>query len=224
MNAVAEEEIVESVQRPEAELAKRQETNPVQRRRPDPDVLATHVDDHLATAGAMHRLLPELGLVAERLCEAFGRGGRLYTFGNGGSAADAQHLAGEMVGRYERDRRPLPAVAMTVDPSVVTCIGNDYDYAEVFARQVHALAEPGDMVIGFTTSGRSANVVRGLAAARERGAVSVLFGSEIGDGGPAREHADHALLAPSKSTPRIQEMHLLLLHLLSEYVDRWVTS
>jgi D-sedoheptulose 7-phosphate isomerase len=174
---------------------------------------------HLAVARAMEPLLPELAKVADRLCEVFGGGGRLYTFGNGGSAADAQHLAAEFVGRYRRERPPLPAVALTVDPSVITCIGNDYGYEDVFVRQVRALVTGRDMVIAFSTSGRSPNVVRGLAAAHARGATTVLFGGAAG--GPAREHVDHALLVPSAATARIQEMHLLMLHTLSERVDAW---
>lgn len=177
---------------------------------------------HLAVVRAMDPLLPELAKVADRLCEVFASGGRLYTFGNGGSAADAQHLAAEFVGRYRRERPPLPAVALTVDPSVLTCIGNDYAYEDVFARQVQALVTAGDMVIGFSTSGRSPNVVRGLAAAKARGATTVLFGGTGSPGGgPARQDADHALLVPSSATARIQEMHLLMLHVLSERVDAW---
>src|SRR4051794_2469057 len=150
------------------------------------------LDEHLDVAGNVNALLPILGEVSARLVATFEAGGRVYTFGNGGSAADAQHLAAELIGRYLRDRRPLPAIALSVDPSVVSCIANDYAWDEVFARQVEALAGPGDVVIGFTTSGRSANVVRGLATARGRGATTVLFGG--GHGGPAREHADLALL------------------------------
>jgi D-sedoheptulose 7-phosphate isomerase len=126
------------------------------------------------------------------------------------------------VGRFRRERRPLPAVALSVDPSGVTAIGNDYSFEEVFARQVQALAQPGDMVVGFTTTGRSPNVVAGLAAARERGATTVLFGG--GDGAPASEHADHALVVPSSTTARVQEMHLLLMHLLLEQVDAWAAG
>jgi len=102
---------------------------------------------------------------------------------------------------------------------VLTCVGNDYSYDEVFSRQVEALARPGDVVVAFTTSGRSANVVSALRAARDNGAVTMLFGG--GDGGPARAHADHALLVPSGTTARIQEMHTLLLHVISEMVDAW---
>jgi D-sedoheptulose 7-phosphate isomerase len=180
------------------------------------------LDDHRALAGAMDALLPAVREVTERLCAVYAGGGRLYSFGNGGSAADAQHLAGELIGRYRRERRPLPAVALSVDPSVVSCIANDYAWEDVFARQVEALAGPADMVVGVTTSGRSPNVVNGLAAARARGATTVLFTG--GDGGPAREHADVSLVVPSTTTARIQEMHLLMLHLVSDGVDAWAAG
>lgn len=183
------------------------------------DQLATHRTLVDATAA----LLPAVLTVARALVEVFAGGGRLYTFGNGGSAADAQHLAAELVGRYLRERAPLPAHALTVDPSVLTCIVNDYDPTVVFARQVRAFAVPGDMVAAFTTSGTSPNVVAGLRTARERGAATLLFGGAGADGrgGPAAEHADHLLLVPSRETARVQEMHVLLLHLLSEQVDAW---
>jgi D-sedoheptulose 7-phosphate isomerase len=182
----------------------------------------SQLEEHPQVAGAADGLLPALHELTTRLCGAFAAGGRLYTFGNGGSAADAQHLAAELIGRYKRERRPLPAVALTVDPSVVTCIANDYEYDAVFARQVEALAGPRDVIIAFTTSGRSANVVAGLAAARAAGAFTVLFSG--GDGGPAAELADLELRVPSSTTARIQEMHLLLLHALSEGVDAWAVD
>jgi D-sedoheptulose 7-phosphate isomerase len=185
---------------------------------------ATRADlaDHLAAVNAVEGLLPIVDDLGARLIAAFTAGGRVYTFGNGGSAADAQHLAGELIGRYRRTRRPLPAVSLAVDPSVVTCIANDFGYDDLFSRQVEALARPGDIVIGFTTSGRSPSVVAGLAAGRAAGATTVLFGG--GDGGAARAHADLALLAPASVTARIQEVHLLLLHLLSEVVDAWAAG
>lgn len=187
-----------------------------------PEDPADQLAQHVALANRVGELLPALRAVTDRLIRIYRDGGRLFTFGNGGSAADAQHLAAELVGRYRRDRRPLPALALTVDPSVVTCIGNDYGYDEVFARQVRAFAGPGDMVIGFSTSGQSPNVVAGLAAARALHAVTVLFAGA--DGGPAAAHADHVLAVPSRTTARIQEMHLLLLHLLSEQVDAWAAG
>ena len=191
-----------------------------------PDSAASHLAEHQAVAESVDALLPGLAELTERLCAAFAGGGRLYTFGNGGSAADAQHLAAELIGRYKRDRRPLPAVALTVDPSVVTCIANDYAYEDVFARQLQALARPGDVVAAFSTSGTSENVVRGLAAGRKAGATTVLFGggAASADGGPAAAQADLALVVPSATTARIQEMHVLLLHALSEGVDAWAAG
>jgi D-sedoheptulose 7-phosphate isomerase len=188
----------------------------------EPHDHTTELQDHIALAERLGELLPDLRLVGRRLIEVYSRGGRLFTFGNGGSAADAQHLAAELVGRYKRERRPLPALALTVDSSVLTCIGNDYSYDDVFSRQVRAFGQPGDMVIGFSTTGRSANVVNGLATAAELGATTVLFGG--GDGGPAAKHAEHALIVPSATTARVQEMHLVLLHLLSEQVDAWAAG
>lgn len=183
---------------------------------------ATQIAEHAAIAQRLAGLSGEVQAVGELLCATFARGGFVYTLGNGGSAADAQHLSGELIGRYRRERRPLPAVTLSTDATVMTCIANDYSYADVFARQVRALARPGDVVIGFTTSGKSPNVVSALAAAREAGAVTVLFGG--GDGGPAKELADHALLVPSSQTPRIQEMHTLMLHAISELVDSWAAG
>ena len=186
------------------------------------EAIRAQLEDHKAVATDLEDLLPAVVTMISRLCAAFDVGGRLYTFGNGGSAADAQHLAAEMVGRYLRDRRPLPAVALTVDPSVITCIANDYDFDQVFSRQIEALAGPRDVVVAFTTSGRSPNVVIGLEAAARAGATTVLFSA--GDGGPAAEGADITLLVPSTVTARIQEMHLLLLHLVSEGVDAWAAG
>jgi D-sedoheptulose 7-phosphate isomerase len=180
------------------------------------------LDDHRAVVASLDDLLPDLERAADRLIAALSGGGRVYSFGNGGSAADAQHLAAELIGRYKRERRPLPAIALSVDPSVVTCIANDYAYEDVFARQVEALARPEDVVVGFSTGGTSENVVRGLAAARGAGATTVLFSG--GDGGPARALADIALIVPSSTTARIQEMHLLMLHLLSDAVDAWAAG
>jgi D-sedoheptulose 7-phosphate isomerase len=180
------------------------------------------LEDHRRTAGALEALLPEVRRVGALLCETFARRGILYTFGNGGSAADAQHLTGELIGHYRRDRPPVGAVTLSTDPTTMTCIANDYSYDDVFSRQVEGLARPGDVVAAFTTSGRSPNVVAGLAAGRRRGATTVLFGG--GDGGPALEHADHALIVPSSTTPRIQELHTFMLHAISEMVDAWAAG
>ena len=179
----------------------------------------SQLSDHRSVAAALPALLPSVRRVGEILIEAYRGSGVLYTFGNGGSAADAQHFTGEIIGHYKRDRRPLPAVTLSTDPTTMTCIANDYAYDDVFSRQVQALARPGDVVAAFSTSGRSANIVDALRAARANGATTVLFGG--GDGGPAREHADVALLVPSTTTPRIQEMHTFMLHAISEMIDAW---
>ncbi len=180
------------------------------------------VEEHLALAARIEELLPAAGEIAEAIVACYERGGRVYTFGNGGSAADSLHFAEELVARFKRERRPLPAQSLAADPTVLTCIANDYDFDRLFARQVQGFAREGDVVIGFTTSGRSPNVVNGLAVARELGAVTVLFGG--GAGVPAAEHADFALVVPSESTARVQEMHVLLLHVVLDAVDRWAAA
>ena len=181
-----------------------------------------HLLDHVTAAQTMTALLPAISAVGSMLCERFGAGGHVYLFGNGGSAADAQHFTGELIGHYKRDRAALPAVTLSTDPSVMTCLANDYDFADIFARQVSALAGPRDVVVAFTTSGRSPNIVSGLQAARANRATTVLFSG--GDGGPATAHADFVLVSPSDQTPRIQEMHTLMLHLISEQVDAWAAG
>ena len=186
------------------------------------DGSARAVAEHVALAGRIEELLPQVDEVARRLIDAYANGGRVYTFGNGGSAADSQHFAEELVGRFKRERRPLPAQSLAADASALTCIANDYSYEEVFERQVRAFVRGGDVAIGFSTSGRSPNVVRALAAARAQGATTVLFGS--GDGRPASDHADHALVIGSSSPARVQEMHVLLLHLILERVDEWAAG
>ena len=186
----------------------------------DTEALQAEWDEHLRVAADAARLLPDAQLLADRLCEALGRGGKLLTFGNGGSAADAQHFAGELLGRFRDTRRPLPAIALSTDPSVVTCIANDFSYDDLFARQVVALAAPGDVVIGITTSGRSPNVVNGLRAAREAGALAVAWTGA--DPGPAGEAAEMVLAVPSTTTARIQEVHTLLMHTICVAIDAWV--
>jgi D-sedoheptulose 7-phosphate isomerase len=180
------------------------------------------IAEHLALAERIEQLLPEVEAIVASLIDCYRKGGRVYTFGNGGSAADSLHFAEELVARFQRERRPLAAQSFAADPTVLTCIANDFEFDELFARQVRAFVRAGDVVIGFSTSGRSPNVVRGLAAAREAGATTVLYGG--GQGTPAAEHADHALVVPSESTARVQEMHVLLLHLVLDQVDEWAAS
>ncbi|WP_277344958.1 D-sedoheptulose 7-phosphate isomerase [Metapseudomonas otitidis] len=144
-------------------------------------------------------------------------GGKILLAGNGGSAADAQHIAGEFVSRFAFDRPGLPAIALTVDTSILTAIGNDYGYEKLFARQVQALAQKGDVFIGYSTSGRSPNVLRAFEEARAKDMICIgLTGAR---GGPMRELCDYLLEVPSSETPKIQEGHLVLGHILCGMVE-----
>jgi D-sedoheptulose 7-phosphate isomerase len=149
-------------------------------------------------------------------------GGKVLVFGNGGSAADAQHLAGELVGRYLVDRRALPAIALTTDPSILTAVANDLGYDAVFRRQVEAHGRPGDVAIGISTSGRSRNVLAALECARANRLVTV--GLTGAGGGPLAALADHLIDVPSSDTPRIQEVHGLVVHLLCQIVEDELTA
>ena len=159
----------------------------------------------------------QLVRAAELIAEALRGTHKLVLFGNGGSAADAQHIAAEFVGRFLRERSPLPALALTVNSSAVTAIANDYGYEEVFARQVRALGDAGDVAFGISTSGNSVNVIRGLEAGRELGMRTI--GLTGADGGSMRQVCDECLCFPSTSTPRIQEGHALMAHVICEIVE-----
>ncbi|MRI84163.1 MAG: phosphoheptose isomerase [Nitratiruptor sp.] len=155
---------------------------------------------------------------ASILClEALRGGHKILLFGNGGSAADAQHIAAELVGRFKRERRPLPAIALTTDTSALSAIANDYDFSEVFARQVEALARPGDVVIGISTSGESENVLKGIEMANRLDCKTVgLLGR---DGGRIKDLCHSAIVVGSRDTPRIQEMHILIGHTICAFID-----
>ncbi|MFZ2089693.1 MAG: D-sedoheptulose 7-phosphate isomerase, partial [Desulfobaccales bacterium] len=144
-------------------------------------------------------------------------GGKILLFGNGGSAADAQHIAAEFVNRFKIERPPLAALALTTDTSILTSIANDYDFIEVFAKQVRALGRPGDAAVGLSTSGNSGNVVRALEAAREMGLNTLALSG--GKGGPVAAAAEMAIVVPSANTPRVQEVHITIGHVLCDLVD-----
>ena len=156
--------------------------------------------------------------VTQTFVRAIRAGHKILLFGNGGSAADAQHVAAELVGRFAQDSEPFAAIALTTDTSVLTCVGNDWEYAEIFSRQVRALAKPGDVVVGISTSGKSANVLRGLQSAQRCGALTIGFTGAIS--GPIVQHCDLCFLAPAESTSRIQELHLVAWHAICEMVER----
>jgi len=166
--------------------------------------------------------LPAMTKAADALISAYSTGHKAIFFGNGGSAADAQHLAAEFVGRYLRERAPLPALALNANSSAVTAISNDYGYAEVFARQLEALAIAGDVAVGISTSGNSPNVIQALRAARRLGLFTI--GLTGASGGAMREVVDVLIAAPADETPRIQECHILIGHALCDAVEQAVTA
>jgi len=155
--------------------------------------------------------------MAEALLKALRAGGRVYLCGNGGSAADCQHIAGEFVGRFMKERAPLPAVALTTDTSVLSCLGNDYSFDVVFERQVNALVRVGDVLIALSTSGNSENILRAVAAAKKLGAVTLGFSGR--GGGKLTDSADISLVAGDDVSARIQELHITCAHVLCGLVE-----
>lgn len=178
----------------------------------------------LAAIEAQKILLADDGLMstfqqaAEHVVSCYQKGGRLYIAGNGGSAADSQHLAAEFVSKLARDRNPLPAEALTTDSSILTAIGNDYGFEHVFSRQLMGKLQKNDVFLGITTSGQSPNILKALEQCRVKGVKSILFTGR--DGGTAKNLADYSLIAPGKMTSTIQELHILLAHTLCECVEQ----
>ncbi len=180
------------------------------------------LDEALSVLRACASLAPAIDQITLRVTDALLAGQTLFTAGNGGSAADALHLAEELIGRYRSNRRPLPAICLNADIGALTCIANDFGYDEIFARQLAALGRPGDVLVVFSTSGHSANILNALRVARSKGVISVgLLGK---DGGAARDLADHAIIVPSANTARIQEVHTLILHAICEQVEQRLVS
>lgn len=174
----------------------------------------SHLETIQAVIGAMETDLEKACQIA---VDTLKKGNKILLCGNGGSAADAQHIAAELTGRYKSERRGLPAIALTTDTSALTAIGNDYGYGRVFDRQVEALANKGDLLIGISTSGNSANILSALTLAKEMGCMTLGFSGR--DGGVMNTLCDVNLVVPSHDTPRIQEMHILLGHTLCQIID-----
>lgn len=171
---------------------------------------------------ADNSMLELLGAVALEGIKTLESGGKIILFGNGGSAADAQHIAAEFVGRYLRNRRALAAMTLTTNTSSLTAIGNDYSYEEIFARQVQAIGKQGDLAIGISTSGNSKNVIRALLAAKEQELVTV--GMTGKSGGQMRHSVDYCFCVPSDRTPRIQEAHIFIGHALCEIIEEYFAN
>ena len=178
-------------------------------------ILTSSARVHEETAAT---LCDEIAQAAQLIIAALRAGGKLALCGNGGSAADAQHIAGELVGRFQIDgRRPLPAIALTTDTSVLTSLTNDYGYSDVFRRQVEALLVPGDVLIALTTSGNSLNCVEAVRAARDRGVTTIAMTGA--GGGQIAPQVDLALIVPHEQTARIQETHITIAHALCELIE-----
>ncbi len=183
-------------------------------------ILERTTDDLQTLLPALRALEPEMTRLGEALMSAWEKRGKALVAGNGGSAADAMHLAEELVVRFQKNRRALAAMAL-LDTTAITCAGNDFGFDQIFSRQVEAFGNPGDVFIGFTTSGNSTNILKGFEAAKQQGMVTVGFLGK--DGGKAKGLCDIALLVPSPITARVQEGHKILYHSLCEWVDQRVS-
>jgi D-sedoheptulose 7-phosphate isomerase len=174
-------------------------------------------EEHCKLIKSLDNQIPALQKMAEVMIASLKNQGTIFWMGNGGSAADAQHMAAELMGRFKKERRALASTALTTDTSMLTAVSNDYSFDIVFARQLEALCKPHDIVMGLSTSGNSENVLRGIQTAKEIGAYTIgLSGHE---GGKLKDVVDHCFVVPSKNTARIQEAHQLLCHILCEYVE-----
>ncbi len=182
-------------------------------------VIETEFGNHLQTfEKSREALLPDIERACETAINTLEKGNKILIFGNGGSAADAQHIAAELTGRYHSNsRRGLPAIALTTDTSALTSIGNDFGFEQLFSRQVEALASPGDLLIGISTSGNSGNVV---VALEQGGDYCTTIGRSGNGGGAMQQLCDVNIVVPSTETPRIQEMHILIGHIMCEMIDR----
>lgn len=182
------------------------------------NTIAKEFNAHKETIEKTIEVLPQKLAKASKLAvKTLQNGNKIMLCGNGGSAADAQHIAAELTGRYKSERKGLPGIALTTDTSALTAIGNDYGYDRIFDRQVEALAQPGDLLIGISTSGNSANVLSALALAKELGCATIGFSGK--DGGKMNDICNINLIVPSDDTPRIQEMHILFGHTICQIID-----
>lgn len=183
-----------------------------------PSLFKDNIRQHLALFSKLELLDESVSRAAAIISESLRNGGKLLLCGNGGSAADCQHIAAEFTGRFIKDRPPIAAISLTTDTSALTCIGNDYSFNEIFSRQVSALGRPGDILLGITTSGNSGNVLAAVAAAHALGIQTVgLLGR---DGGKARNLFKHSIVVPSDVTARIQEAHILIGHTICGMVEK----
>ena len=181
------------------------------------DIIKNEFNEHIKAVSSLHNLTDAVATSAQLCIDCLSNGGKILIFGNGGSAADAQHIAAELIGRYKTNRKGLFAIALTTNTSNLTAIGNDFGYTEIFSRQIEALANKGDVVIGISTSGKSLNVISALKIASKLECITIGFSGR--DGGEMNEICNINLVAPSEDTPRIQEMHIIIGHTICHLID-----
>ena len=186
------------------------------------DIIESEFNEHIKTVNTLNSLTETVADAAQLCIDSLKVGGKILLFGNGGSAADAQHIAAELVSRYKTERKALGAIALTTDTSILTAIGNDYGYDFVFSRQIEALANSGDVALGISTGGTSINVVNALRVAKEKNCKTIGFSGR--GGGKFNSLCDINLVIPAEDTPRIQEMHILLGHSLSCIIEKAFTK
>ena len=182
------------------------------------DTIQNEFNEHIKVSNLLHNLTGQVTTAAQICINCLKNSGKILIFGNGGSASDAQHIAAELVGRYKTTRKGLSAIALSTDTSILTSIGNDFGYKHIFARQVEALANKGDVAIGISTSGRSENVINALKQASELNCHTIGFSGQ--DGGEMNKLCDNNLVMPSEDTPRIQEMHIVIGHTICHLIDQ----
>jgi D-sedoheptulose 7-phosphate isomerase len=175
------------------------------------------LNSHIEVAKKMEKILPLVEKASELCINSLKNGGKILIFGNGGSAADAQHIAAELSGRFKKERIALAGIALTTDTSALTAIGNDYGYEYVFSRQVEALCNKNDIVIGISTSGNSENVIKAIESAKNIGAKAITLSGKTG--GDMKNLGDTNIVIPSNDTPRIQEMHIMVGHMICAMID-----
>jgi len=182
------------------------------------DTIQNEFNEHIKVSNLLHNLTGQVTTAAQICINCLKNSGKILIFGNGGSASDAQHIAAELVGRYKTTRKGLSAIALSTDTSILTSIGNDFGYKHIFSRQVEALANTGDVVIGISTSGRSENVINALKQASELNCHTIGLSGQ--DGGEMNNLCDINLVIPSEDTPRIQEMHIVIGHTICHLIDQ----
>ena len=182
-------------------------------------IIIDQFDEHLGVSiKSKNNLIDDIVIISKVVIKTIKSGNKLIFCGNGGSAADSQHIAAEFVGRFKKERKGLPAIAITTDTSIITAIGNDYGYDKTFQRQIESIANKGDLLFGITTSGNSLNVINGIKAAKKIGCKTVGFSGN--NGGEMKKYCDLSIIVPSNDTARIQEIHILIGHIICEITDQ----